>query len=336
MSVLESSSRAEKVSAWLAGVAQRQDPSGKAFLNREQLDFVRTVAARVTEEENTGEAENLRHRSPAEPLRLIRTELFDGVLEWQQGRQYKVVALQAVMAEQLEGDAIHHAVGLNKRGEETGIGFKRLAELTAAATQWRWLLLDELSVVSAELLARLELRCRELVRDASQQKYAAGCTTARPFGGLNVLSGDLWQLAPPRGTFLGAIPAQMLRSKGVSTKLPHAAYGQQLIWGGPKNGIQGVTELVTCERTQDGCERCKKSSDTDSCQRLAARKTAQNLRRSTQTQHDPARRMQKVSRRAALEGTRRHDRERSALPKRIPGGDLYFRHQQRREIPREP
>ena len=64
MSVLESSSRAEKVSAWLAGVAQRQDPSGKAFLNREQLDFVRTVAARVTEEENTGEAENLRHGSP--------------------------------------------------------------------------------------------------------------------------------------------------------------------------------------------------------------------------------------------------------------------------------
>ena len=31
----------------------------------------------------------------------------------------------------------------------------------------------------------------------------------------------------------------------------HEAYGQQLIRGGPKNGIQGVTELVTCERTQD-------------------------------------------------------------------------------------
>ena len=145
-----------------------------------------------------------------------------------------------------------NGVGLNRRGEETGISLQRLAELTAAATQWRWLLLDELSMVSAELLARLELHCRELARDASRQKYAAGCTTARPFGGLNViLSGDLWQLAPPRGTFLGAIPAQMLRNKGVSTKLPHAAYGQQLIWGGPKNGIQGVTELVTCERTQD-------------------------------------------------------------------------------------
>ena len=65
-------------------------------------------------------------------------------------------------------------------------------------------------MVSAELLARLELRCRELVRDASRQKCAAGCATARPSGGLNViLSGDLW-----RGAFLGAIPARMLRSKG--------------------------------------------------------------------------------------------------------------------------
>ena len=105
--------------------------------------------------------------------------------------------------------------------------------------------------MSAELLARLELRCRELVRDASRQKYVAGRTTARPFGGLNViLAGDLWQLAP-HGTFLAAVPAQLLRSHGVNKKLPHAAYGQQLIWGGPKNGIQGVAELVACERTQD-------------------------------------------------------------------------------------
>ena len=52
------SSRAKKVSDWLAELAQRQDPSGKAFLNPEQLDFVRTVAARVIEEEKTGEAEN--------------------------------------------------------------------------------------------------------------------------------------------------------------------------------------------------------------------------------------------------------------------------------------
>ena len=61
----------------------------------------------------------------------------------------------------------------------------------------------------------------------------------------------MWQLEPPRGTFLGAIPAEMLRRRGQKTKLPHAAYGQRLAWGGPTEGVQGVTELVRCERTQD-------------------------------------------------------------------------------------
>ena len=40
--------------------------------------------------------------------------------------------------------------------------------------QWRWLIIDEISMVSAELLARMGLRCRELVRDLAQSKYAPG------------------------------------------------------------------------------------------------------------------------------------------------------------------
>ena len=217
------------------------------LLNPEQLEFVRRVAARVVEEESTGEAENLNSGALTEPLRwalhggpgagkshvlrLIRTELFDGILQWQQGIQYKVVALQAVMAEQLEGDTIHHAVGPNKRGEETSIGFKRLAERGG-------------NPVAVATTARVEHGERRTPRPPG--------TPLSGFGGLNViLAGDFWQLAPPRGTFLGAVPAQLPRSHGVNTKLPHAAYGQQLIWGGPKNGIQGVAELVACERAQD-------------------------------------------------------------------------------------
>ena len=177
-------------------------------------------------------------------LRVLRTELFDGSLEWEQGVQYQVVAFQAVMAEQLAGETIHHAVGLNKHGDESGISLQRAAELTAGATCWRWLLVDELSMVSAELLARLEQRCRELVRDACKQKYSPCRAVARPFGGLNViLAGDMWQLEPPRGTFSGALPMEFLRSAKRSMKLPHAAYGQKL--------IQVVTELAQCERTQD-------------------------------------------------------------------------------------
>ena len=45
--------------------------------------------------------------------------------------------------------------------------------------------------------------------------------------------------------------------------------------------------------------------------------------------------MRQVSRRAALESTRRHGRERPTFSDRFPRGDLHFRHQQR-EVPREP
>ena len=95
-------------------------------------------------------------------------------------------------------------------------------------------------MVSAELLSRLELRCRELVRDLAPTKYAAGEAYARPFGGLNViLAGDLWQLPPPRGTFLGDVPWEWL-TQSKTKKVAHIIHGQELVWGTLPNGMQGV------------------------------------------------------------------------------------------------
>ena len=108
-------------------------------------------------------------------------------------------------------------------------------------------------MVSAEMLARLEARCRQLVPDLCATKYSKQTNgRAAPFGGLNViLSGDLWQLPPPRGTFLGQIPWQLLTHVH-SKKWPLSLQGQQLVWAAAcDGGIQGVTELVQCERTQD-------------------------------------------------------------------------------------
>ena len=91
---------------------------------------------------------------------------------------------------------------------------------------------------------------RELMRDLSLAKYD-GNGKIRPFGGLNViLAGDVYQLPPPKGTFLGDIPWDLLAGRK-STRQAPGHQGQTLLWGEAAAGMQGMTELVRCERTQD-------------------------------------------------------------------------------------
>ena len=249
----------ESVESWAADL-----PPGDC--NPEQKEFCQIVAERVAAElrvelrsnEARGDDEPLRwvlHGGPGTGksyiLNLIRHGLFETVLGWKQGVQYQVVTFQAVMAEALEGDTIHHAFGLNWTGNDPNKSLKHLLELSLATLRWRWLIIDEFSMVSAELFAQLERRCREMMRDLSVAKYGSGSGEMRPFGGLNVLlAGDLFQLPPPRGTFVGDIPWQMLIGRPTATSAL-AAQGQTLIWGGKKVGLQGVTELMRCERTAD-------------------------------------------------------------------------------------
>ena len=70
------------------------------------------------------------------------------------------------------------------------------------------------------------------------------------FAGVNLLcSGDFWQLPPPEGGFLGDISCEYISASRKFTPAPSIAHGQSLVWSGPSTGIQGVTELATCERT---------------------------------------------------------------------------------------
>ena len=74
----------------------------------------------------------------------------------------------------------------------------------------------------------------------------------RPFAGLNALfSGDVWQLPPPEGGFLGDIPFEYIHNSKQYAPAPSIAPGQSLMWSGPVTGVQGVTELSVCERTDD-------------------------------------------------------------------------------------
>ena len=87
----------------------------------------------------------------------------------------------------------------------------------------RFILVDEISMVSAQLFGQLELTVSKVVRRRNLFKRRPDDGTSRPFGGMNVIMfGDWWQLKPVSGTALFSDPA--LASSGVT------AQGLQLLW----------------------------------------------------------------------------------------------------------
>ena len=107
-------------------------------------------------------------------------------------------------------------------------------------------------MVSARLLAQIDVTLRDVIREIGTAKVGAD-RRDRPFGGLNVLcGGDLWQLDPPDGGFLGDIQAEFIRRAQRYVPGPTVSHGQSLMWGGGEHGIQGVTELE--ERLRGTCE----------------------------------------------------------------------------------
>ena len=124
-------------------------------------------------------------------------------------------------------------------------------EVAKRVLQWRWLIIDEVSIMSARLLADMDVRLRDAVRDLDLQKRGLDSVT-RPFDGLIVLCcGDFWQLDPPDGGFSGQIPAEFIRRARKYQPAPTVSHGQALFWGGGNVGMQGVTELIEVERCKD-------------------------------------------------------------------------------------
>eukprot|EP00973_Karenia_brevis_P076994 10691785-Karenia_brevis.AAC.1 len=79
------------------------------------------------------------------------------------GVQFQVVALQAVMADLLGGDTIHHALGIPafRKTDYHSDDLQKHMAVAKRVLQWRWLVIDEISMVSAKLLAQLDLKLRD-------------------------------------------------------------------------------------------------------------------------------------------------------------------------------
>jgi hypothetical protein len=190
-------------------------------------------------------------------IKLLKDELFGQVLKWNIGVEFQVVAFQAVMADLLGGDTIHHALNISRFGKKgtnrrDGGAESQAIKTMNALLQLRWLIIDEISMVSARLLADVDLKLRSYVRAADPFAHNAN-SALRPFAGVDVLfSGDCWQLPPSDGGYLGEIPHELIEnSRKYDPASPVISHGQSLLWSGAKTGVQDVTELTTCERTAD-------------------------------------------------------------------------------------
>ncbi|CAJ1389861.1 unnamed protein product, partial [Effrenium voratum] len=168
-------------------------------------------------------------------LKFLR-ELFEEQLGYAQG-----IDFEAVNAADIRGRTLHNACGLgvDAAALDCAVG----QEAAKRMSYWRWLVVDEVSMVNARLLAQVEQRLRAVVPSASQWKRnAAG--DSRAFAGVNVLLlGDFYQLPPPSGGYLADVPTKTSRGDCRQVIAPDIL--ADLVWGG---ALQGVTELE---------ERCK-------------------------------------------------------------------------------
>ena len=106
---------------------------------------------------------------------MIENERFNQILHWKQGHDYEVVSLQAVMADSLKGNTIHHACGIpiRKRDSDGEVVTQTNQGSCEKLLYWRWLIVDEFGIGGADFMADLDIKFRDFVVDVNPEKY--GC-----------------------------------------------------------------------------------------------------------------------------------------------------------------
>ena len=100
--------------------------------------------------------------------KIIKDELIEKVLKWNIGVTFQIVALQAVMADLLSGDTIHHAFNLlvfGKKGSKP-VGDKGGLNTMKGILQLRCLIIDEITMVGARQFADINPKLISFARAA--------------------------------------------------------------------------------------------------------------------------------------------------------------------------
>ena len=242
----------ESLESWLSSLSSRQKAPTK-----EQLEFLRALVNRLLAEAHAEQSEKQKelqeeplfdmiHGVPgsgkSQMIAWIR-EAFEQVLGWTHGIQFVCVAYQNAMAAHIDGYTVHHWTGIPV-GEAEGTASTRDNHAFATRCQsLRFLLVDEISMISAQLFGQLELIMAKVIRRRSPYRTRSD-GTSRPFGGVNVLLfGDWWQLKPVTGTALFSDPEQ-------APSLV-ALHGLRLLWGDPPNCVHHCWDFQQSMRCAD-------------------------------------------------------------------------------------
>ena len=128
----------------------------------------------------------------------------------------------------------------NKPKEAASSGPQRFAKYQ----RLRWIIIDECSTASVEVLATLEKRLSAAVRDKGTWKLR-GPKDPRPFGGLHlVVAGDFWQFPAVKATSLFHNPFAKNLGVQVQTLL-------QFFWNRNNENMNALFELTKQHRCQD-------------------------------------------------------------------------------------
>ena len=187
-------------------------------------------------------------------LKKIR-EFFEEIMGWSIGTEFNITALQAVMAVAVGGETLHHVAGINPftasdavPSMEQHMSAERMAK---RMLEMRWLIIDEISMISTNFLAQVDMKLRGAIREQGTYKVD-GDGKVRSFGGLNVLfAGDFCQLDPPEGVPICSVPKDLLTLRKEVKPSGTATHGQQIFWGKSSLSVTGMTELTQPHRCKD-------------------------------------------------------------------------------------
>ena len=145
------------------------------------------------------------------------------MVKYEDKRHYQFPAYQAVVAEQLGGDTLHHFAGV-------GVGKSSDPSNKRPTNNLRWLVIDEISQVSADLLAQVEANLRTPMQECGGTYKVARSGRVRDYGGINIVYvGDFMQLPPVRATSLDTIPPRLFPTP-FSEPVPENEHALELLW----------------------------------------------------------------------------------------------------------